>query len=92
MLVAAPASLAQANGRYPANLAAGRRITDRALRQIGRASAGGVPMPNIPQMASVWTDLGAAWFRSTRGEGATKAKASFTTAARNIRNKIAGGG
>lgn len=84
--------LAQANGRYPANTAAGRRITDRALRQIGRAGAGGVPMPNIPQMNSVWTDLGAAWFRSTRGAGATRARASFTTAARNIRNKIASGG
>ena len=26
-------------------------------------------MPDIPQMASVWQDLGAAWVRSTKGFG-----------------------
>ena len=31
---------------------------------------GGVPMPNIPQMGSVWTDLGQAWVQSTKGAGA----------------------
>ena len=30
-------------------------------------------MPNIPQMASVWADLGAAWVKSTKGSGATPA-------------------
>ena len=45
-------------------------------------------MPNIPQMASVWSDLGAAWVKSTRGSGATRARVAFTTAARNIANKI----
>jgi hypothetical protein len=43
-------------------------------------------------MGSVWTDLGGAWVKSTRGPGATNARAAFTTAARNIRNKIASGG
>ena len=45
-------------------------------------------MPNIPQMASVWSDLGAAWVKSTKGSGATKARIAFTTASRNIANKI----
>ena len=38
-------------------------------------------MPNIPQMNNVWTDLGQAWVRSTKGAGAVKAKASFVAAA-----------
>jgi arabinogalactan oligomer / maltooligosaccharide transport system substrate-binding protein len=85
-------ALAGANGRFPANRAAGRTVRDSILLQFGRAGAGGVPMPNIPQMASVWTELGGAWVKSTRGPGATRARAAFTTAARNIRNKIAAGG
>ena len=84
----AQVTLAAANGRYPANSNAGRRVTDSVLKQFGAASAGGVPMPNIPQMASVWSELGGAWVKSTKGSGATPAKRSFTVAARNISNKI----
>jgi arabinogalactan oligomer/maltooligosaccharide transport system substrate-binding protein len=85
-------ALAGANARYPANRAAGRSVRDSILLQFARAGAGAVPMPNIPQMASVWTELGGAWVKATRGAGATRARAAFTTAARNIRNKIASGG
>ena len=81
-------ALAAANGRYPANSRAGRSVTDRVLQQFGRAGIGGVPMPNIPQMASVWSELGGAWVKSTRGRGATRARVAFSTAARNIANKI----
>jgi arabinogalactan oligomer / maltooligosaccharide transport system substrate-binding protein len=84
----AQVTLAAANGRYPANINAGRRVTDAVLKQFGAASAGGVPMPNIPQMASVWSELGGAWVKSTKGSGATPAKRSFSVAARNISNKI----
>jgi arabinogalactan oligomer / maltooligosaccharide transport system substrate-binding protein len=84
--------LAAANGRYPANLQAGKRIKDAALRQIGRAAAGGVPMPNIPQMGAVWDELGGAWVKSTKGSGATAARTAFSTAAANIRKKIGSGG
>jgi maltose-binding protein MalE len=84
-------TLAQANNRFPANTAAGKRVNDPALKQIGLASKNGVPMPNIPAMASVWGDLGDAWVKSTKGAGATPAKQAFQTAARNIRAKIAGG-
>jgi arabinogalactan oligomer/maltooligosaccharide transport system substrate-binding protein len=85
------ATLAAANNRYPANTTAGKRVTDPALKQIGLASKGGVPMPNIPAMASVWGDLGDAWVKSTKGSGATPAAQAFKTAAKNIRAKIAGG-
>ena len=88
MTANAQQTLAAANGRFPANRVAGRRVTDPVLRQFGAASTGGVPMPNIPQMDAVWTELGGAWVKSTRGSGATRARVAFQTAARNIRNKI----
>ncbi|HVM56324.1 MAG TPA: extracellular solute-binding protein [Gaiellaceae bacterium] len=81
-------ALATANGRYPANTVAGKQVNDPVLAQFGRAGTGGVPMPNIPQMSSVWSDLGAAWVNSTKGAGATPAKQSFTAAARSIADKI----
>jgi arabinogalactan oligomer / maltooligosaccharide transport system substrate-binding protein len=83
-------NLAIDNSRYPANIQAGKLVHDAVLAQFGRASTGGVPIPNIPQMASVWGDLGTAWIVSTKGSGATKARVAFTTAANNIRAKIGG--
>jgi len=88
MSASAQRSLAAANGRYPANMTAGKQVTDRVLQQFGAAGAGGVPMPNIPQMAAVWSELGGAWVKSTRGAGAVKARTAFNTAARNIAAKI----
>ena len=82
------AALAAANGRFPANVDAGKSVSNASLKQFGTASKGGVPMPNIPQMASVWSDLGSAWVKSTKGSGATRARIAFATAARNIANKI----
>jgi arabinogalactan oligomer / maltooligosaccharide transport system substrate-binding protein len=81
-------ALSQANGRYPANVDAAKQVKSSVLKQFGAAGTGGVPMPNIPQMASVWSDLGGAWVKSTRGAGSVRARVSFTTAARNIANKI----
>ena len=83
--------LATANSSYPANMIASKRVKDAILAQFGRAGKGGVPMPNIPQMASVWDEIDAAWVKSTKGAGATPARAAFATAARNIANKIASG-
>ena len=89
MMGAVPqAALAAANGRYPANTDAAKKVTSSTLKQFGQASTGGVPMPNIPQMASVWSDLALAWVKSTKGVGATRARVSFTTAQRNIKSKI----
>ena len=81
-------ALAAANGRFPANTTAGKSVRNTVLKQFGAAGTGGVPMPNIPQMSSVWTDLAGAWVKSTKGSGATKARVAFSTAARNIANKI----
>ena len=83
--------LERANLRYPANKVAGKRVNDPILKQFGKAGVGGVPMPNIPQMSSVWQDLGQAWVRSTKGSGATPARTAFALAQKNIRDKIAGG-
>jgi maltose-binding protein MalE len=80
-----------ANQRYPANIVAGRHVNDPVLKQFGRAGLGGVPMPNIPQMGSVWSELGGAWVKATKGPGATPARSAFASAARNIAAKIAGG-
>jgi arabinogalactan oligomer/maltooligosaccharide transport system substrate-binding protein len=82
----AQTQLAAAGGRAPANVRA--KATDPILAQFGAASKGGVPMPNIPQMGSVWSDLGAAWVRSTKGSGAMPAARSFKGAARSIAAKI----
>lgn len=82
----AQTQLAAAGGRAPANTKA--KATDPVLAQFGAASKGGVPMPNIPQMGSVWNDLGQAWVRSTKGAGAMPARRSFQGAARAIAAKI----
>ena len=91
MRAASQKALAAANNRFPANTAAGKQVKDSILAQFGRAGKGGVPMPNIPQMASVWEELGGAWLKATKGSGATPARSAFTTAARNIASKIASG-
>ena len=83
--------LEAANLRFPANKVAGKRVNDPVLKQFGAAGLGGVPMPNIPQMGSVWAELGSAWVKATQGAGATPARTAFATAAKNIRAKIAGG-
>jgi maltose-binding protein MalE len=80
--------LAAANDRYPANTRAAAQVRDKDLKAFGAASVGGVPMPNIPQMASVWQDLGAAWVRSTKGAGSIPARRSFLGAQRSIAQKI----
>jgi len=89
--MARPASqlaLAAANGRFPANTAAAAQVKDADLKAFGKASVGGIPMPNIPQMASVWGDLGAAWVRSTKGAGSIPARKSFIGAQKSIAQKI----
>jgi len=82
----AQTQLAAAGGRAPANLKA--KSPDPVLAQFGAASKGGVPMPNIPQMGSVWSDLGQAWVRSTKGSGAMPAARSFKGASIAIGYKI----
>jgi arabinogalactan oligomer/maltooligosaccharide transport system substrate-binding protein len=88
MQPAAQLALAAANDRFPANTAAGAQVADKDVKAFGAASVGGVPMPNIPQMASVWGDLGSAWVRSTKGTGSIPARRSFIGAQKSIAQKI----
>ena len=88
MQPSAQLELALANSRYPANTRAGKLVKDPQLKAFGAASAGGVPMPNIPQMNNVWGDLSAAWVRSTKGSGSIPARRSFLGASRSIAQKI----
>ena len=88
MQPAAQLSLALANDRSPANLKALAQVKNKDLKAFGAASQGGIPMPNIPQMASVWQDLGAAWVRATKGAGSTPARKSFIAAQKSIALKI----
>src|SRR5690349_12587898 len=74
MQPAAQLSLANANGRAPANKVASKKYSDPLLSQFGKAGVGGVPMPNIPQMGAVWSELGGAWVKATKGTGAVPAK------------------
>jgi len=84
----AQVAVALAGGRPPANTKAAKLVKDPVLAAFGRAGVGGVPLPNIPQMNSVWSELGGAWVKATRGAGAVTARTAFVTAARNIANKI----
>jgi arabinogalactan oligomer / maltooligosaccharide transport system substrate-binding protein len=80
--------LAQTNARMPANARAAADYKVTIESRFGRAGLGGVAVPNIPQMASVWTDLGLAWIKSTQGVGATRAQVAFKNAVKSIREKI----
>ncbi len=81
-------ALAAANDRFPANSVAGAKVADKDVKAFGAASVGGVPMPNIPQMASVWGDLGSAWVRSTKGSGSIAGQALLHRRAKSITQKI----
>lgn len=80
--------LAAADGRTPANIVAAKAVSDPILKAFSAASKGGVPMPNVPQMASVWSALGGAWVNSTKGAGATPAQKSFAQAQATVKKAI----
>jgi len=82
------AKLAAADGRTPANLVAARAVSDPVLKAFGAAGVGGIPMPNVPQMSSVWTALGGAWVNSTKGAGATPANKAFAQAQAQVKKAI----
>ncbi|MGA1258538.1 MAG: sugar ABC transporter substrate-binding protein, partial [Ilumatobacteraceae bacterium] len=88
MSAGAQTQLSSENGRAPANIDAAAKITDPLLKQFAAAGKGGVPMPNIPEMSSVWGDLGTAWTNVFKGSDATSAKTAFRTAGKNIVAKI----
>ena len=85
---AAQAALAAANGRFPANTAAGKRVNDPVLTQFGTRQQGRRADAEHPADGPVWADLGGAWVKSTKGSGARQGQGLFDRGARNIANKI----
>ena len=83
--------LSALNDRFPANIAAGKRVTNPQLRQFGLAGAGGVPIPNVSQMNAVWAPLSSAWVSSTKGAGATPAGVAFAQSQVTIKKAVATG-
>jgi len=83
--------LSALNDRYPANKAAALRVQNPQLKAFGAAGAGGIPIPNIPQMNSVWGPLGSAWVASTKGPGAIPAAKAFAQAQAAIKKALAAG-
>ncbi len=75
-------------GRLPVNLKAAAQIKDPYVKGFALSGTKGSSMPNIPQMNSVWTDLGQAWVRATKGSGAMTARRSFIGAQKSIEQKI----
>ena len=76
-------------GTAPALLAAQADASVTSNKELaGFASFSSVaqPMPNIPQMGSVWSDWGNAW--GTVADGKSTASAAFTLAATNIKKAI----
>ncbi|MDP1719893.1 MAG: extracellular solute-binding protein [Candidatus Nanopelagicaceae bacterium] len=74
--------------RLPALLSAATKVSsDSDVVAFGQYGATGVPMPNIPEMSSVWGDLGNAW--TTVVQGKSKAADAFTLAAKNIKKALA---
>ena len=84
-------ALAAANGRAPANTDAAKSVSNPILKQFAAAGVGGVPMPNIPEMSSVWGDLASAWTKTLQGAGAAPARTAFSVASKRIVSKIKAG-
>jgi arabinogalactan oligomer / maltooligosaccharide transport system substrate-binding protein len=86
-------ALAATQGWFPANTAAAANVPTGGgrIRAIGNAGADGVPMPNIPQAAALWSPYATAWTSSTSGAAATPAKKAFKMAQRAASATIAQG-
>lgn len=82
------AKLAAAEGRTPANLAAQKKVAEPVLKAFAAAGNGGIPMPNVPQMGSVWGSLGGAWVNSTKGASAMPAQKAFSQAQAAVKKAI----
>jgi arabinogalactan oligomer / maltooligosaccharide transport system substrate-binding protein len=74
-------------GRPPALLSSIKSISsDKDLAGFAAAGVGATPMPNIPQMGSVWTDFGNAWGAVLTGK--LKTADAFKQAQANIAKLI----
>ncbi len=85
---AAQTPLASLNGRAPANNAAAAKVTDPIIKAFGAAGKIATPMPNVPEMASVWGALGDAWKATSATTNPVPAAQAFTDASNKIYNLI----
>ena len=83
-------ALYEVGGRPPALTAAyeAAAAADPDIAALGAIGQGGVPMPAIPEMGSVWADWGGAELALIKGEG--DPTEVWNTAVANIQAKIAG--
>ena len=83
-------ALYEIGGRPPALTAAYEKAaaSDPDIAALGAIGQGGVPMPAIPEMGSVWADWGSAELALIKGEG--DPTEVWNTAVANIQAKIAG--
>ena len=75
-----------AAGRMPAATTGTPAST--LIKAFGVAGTGGIPVPNVPEMSSVWAPLGKAWATSTSGAVAVPAKDAFAEAELTITTAI----
>ncbi len=82
--------LYKVGGRPPALTSAYDTIakTDADVKSFGDIGLTGVPMPAIPEMASVWADWGSAELQLIKGDG--EPTSVWTTATTNVAAKIKG--
>ncbi|MHB1172221.1 MAG: sugar ABC transporter substrate-binding protein [Lacisediminihabitans sp.] len=82
--------LYKVGGRPPALTSAYEAVskTDADIKSFGDIGLNGVPMPAIPQMASVWSDWGAAELQLIKGNG--DPTTVWNTAVSNIEAKLKG--
>lgn len=76
----------QAAGRMPAAKAG--TAASPLIGAFGASGLAGVPIPNVPQMDSVWGPLGKAWATSTSGATAVPAKQAFAEAQAAVQTSI----
>jgi arabinogalactan oligomer/maltooligosaccharide transport system substrate-binding protein len=83
-------ALYKVGGRPPALTAAYEKAaaSDPDIAALGAIGQGGVPMPAIPEMVSVWADWGSAELALIKGDG--DPTQVWNTAVANIKAKIAG--
>jgi arabinogalactan oligomer/maltooligosaccharide transport system substrate-binding protein len=81
-------ALYEVGGRPPALTTAYDAVakTDPDIKAFGDIGLNGVPMPAIPQMASVWADWGGAELQLIKGNG--DPTTVWNTAVKNIESKI----
>lgn len=74
--------------KMPALLAAAAKVNDKDLIAMAayRDASGAIPMWNISQMSSVWTDWANAW--QTVADGKSTAAAAFKLAAANVKKLV----